>query len=221
MDSKAMIREKVARARASGVRLPVVLLLSQDSPHARAAYLDLHGEPMQGPAHLEPGGEEYGRLEVVPSMTAAGLLRRNASKGGSCAAAQIEDEALPVDWWLVCMTAEHLSYTAFTEEEQVFHGIVSYDNPSREAMKSVGERLQEEGPSMMNLGTAGGETVQVFGRDGAKRRSRRGSGFCGVQTPDDPAAQWPTPSRCVLTTTSSARSCWACMGSSRTSSPRR
>src|SRR5262245_60144443 len=73
------IKELLAEARAEGITDPVILLLYEECPQARAICQELYGRPME-PRDI--GGSGPGEVGIASRPDAIRLLRQFASKAG-------------------------------------------------------------------------------------------------------------------------------------------
>jgi hypothetical protein len=122
-DFKTLLRQQIRRARARGLRPPVIACLWRDSGHARAAYRDRHGRSFPRRKELAEGSY---LVETWTAAEAARLLRLHAGIGG-VAVAGLLDEATPeIRWWLVTFQPPSLIVKAFAGRE-LFDVIVPYD----------------------------------------------------------------------------------------------
>jgi len=156
----------LGQAAAKGIIMPVLLLLSFASEHARTIFTALTGEGMDAPPVKHPAGIEQGQMDVIDRNTAAELLRKHAGSAGKGAANFIEDDVLSVDWWEVCLASKRLHVSGWANGSARVAGSLDYDIVKR-LDRPPGAIKNDPGPSMFSFEVFGGKSYRVFGRTGA------------------------------------------------------
>jgi hypothetical protein len=158
------IVQQIAEKRASGWERPVILCLHPDLERAQAVHRALTGEPLELPANT-PTDNEYFRPVVAPLDAACAALREHCGPGGDFVARQFADPLAPADGWLASLFPDEIAYVCFCGGEKVFTDQQPYACVGRRK-QTLGETLEDDGPSRMGLVTSTGEQVVIFGRSG-------------------------------------------------------
>jgi hypothetical protein len=149
------------RARARGIKPPVLLSLAADFPRARAAYTQLHGQlaaawpgpdPTSGPT----------TVDAVSVRDAYDVLLRHAGPGGAAVGDRVNDPTLGAEYWFVALSQDGIRFAGFRRGKTVLSGFFGYGRVRRPNARAPAD----EGPSHLNLRGPDGKLLQVCGRTG-------------------------------------------------------
>jgi hypothetical protein len=150
---------------ASGWQRPVVLALSLGSAHAHAVHEALLGKPMpELPADADPD-DELGVQLFVRCERVAEVVREHCGPGGTFVARHLMDEVSSVDGWFLALRRDGMCYCGFAHGGVMCKGYHGYETVGRHE-QTLGEELQDDGPSRLNIETDEGNQVMIFGRTG-------------------------------------------------------
>ncbi len=160
----AFIRQQIDQNNGQDWHRPCAVMVHPASTVGAAVYERIKGHPL--PDVSAELGNDYAAGVFLPSEQLAPILTELAGPGGAFVARQLLEESAPVHYWLIVLFPEEIDFAGFTAEGlKVFSASQSYAEVGR-GRQTLGEMVNDEGPSRLCLETDDGEQVAVYGRTG-------------------------------------------------------